>query len=392
MKILQVIPHFSFDYGGPDRVVFDISKNLSDRGHEVVIYTTDVEEKKRNTDNRIVFKDENIDLHYFNTLNNWVAHNLKLHISSNMKKAIKKNINNFDIIHLHGFRSIPNFYVSKQSHKFNVPYVIQAHGASSKIIGKQSIFRTLSKEIFDLFITKKILDNACQYIALNELERKQYIMNNIEEQKVTTLPNGVYFEDFDNYKEHNYLNEKFNIGDDYKIILYLGRIHINKGLGLLVDSFEKLSHEFNKIILLIVGPDDGYLENLKKIINSKKLENQIIFTGPLYGDNKLEVLKRADVFVLPSRYETFPVTVLEAGASGTPVVLSQKCGISDIVDKKFGFSVDLDEEIITESINRILRDKKLMKYFQRNGKKIVKKNYSWRKVTKNLIDIYDSCL
>ena len=98
MKILLVIPYFRWNYGGPVRVVYELSRELAHRGHDVTIYTTDV---FRNDEKEQIFFTENIKVTYFKCFNPFLAEKLKFHYSSEMKKAIKDNIKSFDIVHLH---------------------------------------------------------------------------------------------------------------------------------------------------------------------------------------------------------------------------------------------------------------------------------------------------
>jgi glycosyltransferase involved in cell wall biosynthesis len=66
------------------------------------------------------------------------------------------------------------------------------------------------------------------------------------------------------------------------------------------------------------------------------ISNRVLFTGPIYDANKLAAYVDADVYVLPSIYETFPITAMEACACGTPVILTKGCGIGDIIDGQAG--------------------------------------------------------
>ncbi|GAI33437.1 unnamed protein product, partial [marine sediment metagenome] len=87
-------------------------------------------------------------------------------------------------------------------------------------------------------------------------------------------------------------------------------------------------------LLVFVGPDDGYLPALKKLVKELMIEEKVLFTGPLFGKEKLEAYVDADVYVLPSSYEIFGLTVLEACACGTPVVVTEACGLANWVDQR----------------------------------------------------------
>ena len=116
-----------------------------------------------------------------------------------------------------------------------------------------------------------------------------------------------------------------------RILLFLGRLNKIKGLDTLVIAFKQVIEESKNVILVIAGPDDGYLDSLKNLVCSLKISDNVLLVGPLYGDDKLAAYVDADVYVLPSTYETFPVTILEAYACSKPVIASKVGSLNDLV-------------------------------------------------------------
>jgi glycosyltransferase involved in cell wall biosynthesis len=158
--------------------------------------------------------------------------------------------------------------------------------------------------------------------------------------------------------------------------LFLGRIHRIKGIDLLVSAYSELLKEIPDVKLVITGPDDGFLSEIEEMIEFYHLENNVIFTGPLFGSEKLSAYVDADVYVLPSRYETFPVTILEAMSCGTPVILSNRCGIADIVQKNdAGLIFDFNKEQLKEPLRKILIDNTLRSSLIKTGKIFVENNF-----------------
>ena len=117
----------------------------------------------------------------------------------------------------------------------------------------------------------------------------------------------------------------------------------------------------------------------------------MIVTGPLYDREKLEAYVDADVYVLPSIYETFPNTVLEAWACGTPVVVTDRCGIADLVNK-VGYVVEYDENQLQDAIFKFLSDEELRKRLEAAGKKLVREEFSWGKVVGKIERLYETVL
>lgn len=386
MKILQVIPYFDWSYGGPVKVVYDISNELSKLGNEVEVYTTDVGKNGR-IKNENFIKSKSFKISYFPCDNNFLAHRFKLHFSKDMLLEIKNNIKKFDVVHIHEWRGIPHKYIYEYAKKNDVPYVLQAHGSSPRQIYDQNMLFILSKYGYDKLIGKKIISNAKKLIALNNNEKMQFLNQGVPEKKIEIVPNGVNLEN-KCFKQKGLFKQKYGIPIDSKLILYLGRITPIKGLELLIKSFFLLNNEKNDSILVITGPDYNYLNKLKKLVHSLKLSEKIIFTGPLFGIDKLEVFSDTDLFILPSIYETFPISVIEACAHGIPVIVTHNCLIADIIHENVGYAVESNEESIKEAIINILYNKDIKDSFSESGKKLIKEEYNWNKIVKKLIGIY----
>jgi len=182
------------------------------------------------------------------------------------------------------------------------------------------------------------------------------------------------------------------LNDNQKIILYLGRIYKIKGLDLLARAFADIVKDLSDVKLVIVGPDDGYLPVLKRVIKELEAEEKVLFTGPLYGKDKLEAYIDADVYVLPSVYETFPMTVLEACACGTPVVVTDRCGIADTINGQVGLVVPYERDQLSSAISRILSNDELRQQFGEKGRLLVREKFNWSKIVDQLEDIYQAVL
>ena len=385
MKILVVVDFFKpfWSAGGIARVSYDISRRLVDMGHEVTVYS--------NGDGRdspiIVEKNQptivdGMTVYYFKNLFRYLAK--KTNVDSLYLPPIiaKRELKEFDIIHVHTFRSImviPIWYYAK---KYNIPYILQAHGSVLPFFQKQCL-----KKIFDLFFGYRILRDASKIIASTKIEAEQYKKMGVDEGKIEIVPNGIDLSEL-NLPERGEFRKKYKIKDE-KIILYLGRIHKIKGIDLLMKAFVGLIKEMGDVRLVIVGQDDGFLSTLKRQIEDLKIGDKILLTGPIPEKDKLGAYVDADVYVLPSVYETFPVTVLEACACGTPVIVTDRCGIANIVNNNnVGYVVEYNKDQLQDAIFKILINEELRRYFGEGGKKLVREKFSWDIVVEQLEKIY----
>ena len=375
MRILQVIHYFSPLHGGGSiNAAYNISKHLAERGHEVTIFTTDFE-----LDDEYVQSLDGVHVIPFHC----IANIGKMLISPKMKERLKKEIKDFDVIHMHNFRSYQNIVAHHYAKRYNIPYILQAHGSVLPFFQKQGL-----KRIFDLFFGYTILRDSSRVIAVTKIEAEQYREIGMGEDKIEIMPNGIDLSEYSNLPETGEFRRKYLIREDEKVILYLGRIHKIKGIDLLVNAFADLVKELDEVRLVIVGPDDGFLATLKKQIDDLKLGNKILFTGPLYERDKLKAYVDADVYVLPSVYEIFGITVLEACACGTSVIVTDRCGIADFVDK-VGYVVEYDKEHLRDAIFKIVCDEGLGKRFGEEGKRLVKEEFEWDRIVKKLEGLYE---
>ena len=210
----------------------------------------------------------------------------------------------------------------------------------------------------------------------------------MDENQIEIVPNGIYLSEYEKLPDKGIFRNKYGIKSNEKIVLFLARIHKIKGVDLLVEAFSDLMSKMEGITLVIAGPDGGFLSTLKEQIENLKIGERILFTGPLYGMDKLEAYVDADVYILPSVYETFPMTVLEACACGTPMIITDRCGIADIVDGNIGYVVEYDKFQLAEAIIKILKDEVLRKRFGENGRSVMINKFDWTKIINNLEEIY----
>lgn len=384
MKILQIIPHFypAWAYGGPTRNVYGLAKELIKRGHSVTVYTTDA----LNSKERIKRKEEVVDgikIRRFKNLSNTLAYNHNIFFEPSMLLEARKEVSSFNIIHMHAYRTIQNIIVHHYAKKRGVPYVLQARGSVLPIFQKQWL-----KKIFDATWGYRILKDAAQVIALTKTEAEQYKSRGVNEDKIEIIPNGIDPSEFDNLPKKGEFRRKYGLGDDQKIILYLGRIHKIKGLDLLAKAFTELPKEIDNVKLVIAGPDDGYLSALRRLIKELHIEEKVLFTGPLYEEEKLEAYVDADIYVLPSSYEIFGITILEACACGTPVVVTDRCGIAESVDGQAGLVVPYDKEQLQHALLHMLGDDKMRLQFGEKGKLLVRQKFNWEKMAEQMEKVY----
>ena len=403
MKILHVA-HFFYpclSAGGVVNASYQIASKQSKDNDVKVISSDSCKERLKFPNGRYDVDVDGIKVDYFRNLSNGFKLKTMLDTPLSAPFKIRKDIKDYDIVHIHEHRQTLAILASYFARKNNIPYIVQAHGSVLPFFQKEGL-----KNLFDKVFGFNILHNASCVFALTEVEKEQYLKMGVDEDKIEIVPLGINLEEYENLPSFGRFRSKFNIDENDKLILFVGRIHEIKGLGLLIDAFNDLinqdSEENNleydsedngySIKLAIVGPDDGYLNELEDKIKEYSLEENVIITGPLYNEEKQEALVDCDLFVMPSKYESFTTSGLEAMACSKPLVLTKNNHIHDWVDGNVGLACEDNKDSLRESIEKILFDEELSLIFARNAQKLIKEKYNWDIINNQILEIYNRYL
>jgi glycosyltransferase involved in cell wall biosynthesis len=205
------------------------------------------------------------------------------------------------------------------------------------------------------------------------------------------VPLGVDPRAYEHASDSDLIRARWPELDGQRLVLYLGRLHFKKGLRLLIQAFNDVSRHVPDARLVIAGPDrDGYKRTIARLIADLKLSDKVTFTGMLEGRFKTGMLKAASVFVLPSYGENLAFALLEAMASGTPVVATNRVNIwRDITDFAAGSVVECDPAQIAEAVRLFLRDPRAAQAAGQRGQDLVRRRYSWTTIAPRMIAAYE---
>jgi glycosyltransferase involved in cell wall biosynthesis len=387
MRILFVHPSFFLKESGVSSIVTEMVNGLSKKGLSVDVLTTDAFDSF-NSSNTTYLKANAYHLYKFKVIKQLAKRKIYFPIDS-FPLVARAFVKQYDVVHLNEYRSFQNVIIANQCQKLGVPYFLQPHGTLTGL--SNNSFEAGLKLIFDETFGYKTLRNASKLIALTEAEAAQ-CEKFVGGDKISILPNAVNLNQYEKLPTKGMFRRKYGIDDKDITLLFLGRIYWVKGVDVLIKAFDLLLREsgINNVRLVIAGPDDGALAEVRSLVNSLKLSTKVLFTGPLYGAEKLSAFADSDLFIMPSRSEAFPMTILEAYACGKPIIASDVGGLRSIVlNQQTGLLVPPDEpRQLSLAIQYLLENPKIALEMGLAGKRRVGEKFSIDSLITQLASFY----
>lgn len=309
------------------------------------------------------------------------------HFFSKKIAQLTREEGSFDIIHAHDWMTVPCSCEAKLYTDSN--FVLTFHSLEFKrSLGSQTLESRMIESIewWGSYDAKRI-------IVCSESMKKDVIARfNVPEYKVTVIPNGIDPSRLDVTVDVSETRRRYNVFWKEQMILFIGRLTHQKGCEYLISAMQYVLRKYNaKLVIVGDGPSRGFLEDEARRLG---LSDRIIFTGFLPDDEMIKLLKSADVLVVPSIYEPFGIVALEGMAAGTPVVVSDVDGLSEIVKHEVnGIKVfPRDPYSIYWGIDRILSNPSLAESLKMKAKEDVEKYFSWSAIAEKTIEVYKDSL
>ena len=284
----------------------------------------------------------------------------------------------YNIIHNHSLWMMPNIYSGRATLNSTCQLVVSPEGTFSKEALKYSKF---SKNIFWHLLQGPAIKNAAAFHATS-IQEYYDIRKMGFNQPVAILPNGI---DIPTWQP----SVKRNPYSRGRHLLYLGRIHPIKGLEDLLKAWSILEPRFTDWQLTIVGPDNSnYSRKLQKYAGELGLK-YCNFTGALYGEDKLNAYRHADLYVLPTRSENFGMTVAEALAAGSAVITTKGAPWQGLEKENAGWWVDIGLDPLVAALEDALNQSPMeLSNKGMRGREWMKRDYSWHKISEDMASFY----
>jgi glycosyltransferase involved in cell wall biosynthesis len=359
MRILNVTQSYApfFELGGPPEKVRALSEGLVQLGHEVTVLTADWGLERRASElpgeppaeNSPFGKKREVRGVKAIYLANWF-HYRAASWNPALTRYLRARLQNFDLLHIFGLYDLLGPPTAAAARNLKIPCVVEPIGMFVPIV--RNLFL---KRVYHRFLGGKMLQDAAAIIATAEQEKSELIAGGIPAHKIVLRRNGVAPPA--SLPEHGMFRKSLSISSDAKLILFLGRLSQKKSPDLLLQAFAQLPPPTAAAHLAFVGPDEsGMLARLQQMAAQLGVAPRVHFSGPLSGDAKWSAYSDADIFVLPSQNENFGNTAAESVAAGTPVIVTDRCGIAPLLDGVAGIAVQHSASSISEQLAALLND------------------------------------
>jgi glycosyltransferase involved in cell wall biosynthesis len=358
LRVLQVTQaYYPFlDRGGPAVMVHALARGLAKRGHLVTVLTSDLGMGSAKYSSFPAVRDRRGWRSLEDSVEAVFLHPWARYRSVTWNQGVawfcRERLDSFDVVHIFGIYDLLGPAVARACRRIGIPYVIEPMGMYRPII------RSIPLKRADLrWLGAPMVGGAQRFVATSPQEQQELIEEGIDPEKVVVRRNGIELPE--SLPSAGTFRRQWNIPDEASLVLFLGRLVSKKSPGLLIEAFAQWqagSSRGRTSTLVLAGPHegDGYREKLEREVVRLNLAGRVVFTGPLYDEAKWSAYRDADVFVLPSQNENFGIAVAEAVACGTPVLVTDRCGVAPLVDGRAGVVVPHDREALVAALGQLL--------------------------------------
>lgn len=316
-------------------------------------------------------------------------------LGSSLKLRNLLKISDADVVHQHGIWMDDQWAALQWQKKTGRPVVVSPHGMLDPWAVRNSAWK---KKLVGLIFANESLHKATCIHALCQSEADSIRAYGLEN-PIAIIPNGIDLPDFDHSMR------KVQCSKKKRKLLFLGRIHPKKGLKELIAAWSMVPEACrNEWELIIAGWDDGgHLDSLKKQASTLGLQwsvdeldselcsaaTDLHFVGPKFGEEKYELLRSSEAFILPSFSEGLPMSVLEAWAHALPVLMTPQCNIPEGFAMGSAIKIEPNPDDVGAGLLTLfsMNDADRVQMGQM-GLRMVKEKFTWAKIAAEMHAVY----
>jgi glycosyltransferase involved in cell wall biosynthesis len=396
MRILNVTQtYFPFlEFGGPPVKVRALSQQLTKLGHKVTVLTADWGVQSRiagssggiNAERTALgwkLEESGIESIYLPSLVRYRA----LSWNPAIANFCRARLWNFDLVHIFGLYDFLGPAVAAACRRSGTPYVVEPIGMFVPIVRN-----FLLKRMYHLTLGQRMLRGSRTIIATSPQEVAELASSALPAAKIVIRRNGVEIPQ--TLPQQGKFRAAAGIPENAKLILYLGRLSEKKSPDVLLHAFASLCKAASgaELRLVFAGPDEGGTrKKLQQMAGALGISSLVQIRDAAYGEEKWSAYRDADVFVLPSQNENFGNTAGEAVAAGTPVVVTDKCGVAPLLADVAGLVVPHDARAMAQALARVLWEPGLHSRLTAGCRKVAAQ-LDWEEPAQEMESLYEQLL
>jgi glycosyltransferase involved in cell wall biosynthesis len=377
LSILHVIGWIAERYGGPPRNVRDVAAALAERGHRVMVLTTDRDGPRRLPE---------AERRRLSPTPHWEVVPVPTKgppVTPSFVRRARQLVGEADVVHLHGIYSPATAVAGVVAARQRVPFVQQLHGAATDYHVAQKRWK---KEPWELLVQRPLLARAAAVIAMTEMEAEQGAKA-FPEARMRIVPPPVV-------DETDLTEPCDRRGERAPTVGFLGRLSEKKGAPILLAAFARIVAEFPEARLVVAGPDDeGIGVRMRPEIERLGLSEQVSFPGMVIGRQKAELVGEFDVFALPSADESFGIAVVEAMEAELPVAITEHVAIAgEVRAAGAGVVAPRTAEGFAMALRRLLASPDEARMMGAAGRRLAEQRYSRAAAMADLEQVYEDAI
>ncbi len=291
------------------------------------------------------------------------------------RMAISSEREHIDVIHQQGIWSGISRVANLWREKYEAPTVIAPHGSLEQWALENAAWK---KRVAMLAYQARNLREAACLHAMSKLEARGF--REFGSQKPTAvIENGISDRWLQSEGDEAAFRSKYQIADDRRVMLYLGRISPVKNLCMLVKAMARIGDALQNWLLVIAGKDEfDYCAEVEATIRELHMEKQVRFVGSLYDEDKRNAFAAAEIFVLPSLRESSSLVVLESLGAVTPVLTTKGTPWQELETYHCGWWSDINVDAISAALYKATHlSREQLKTMGEQGRKLVTERYRW---------------
>ncbi len=388
MRVLHVIPAIAPRYGGPSRAVLDMAEALQQQGVDIVVATTDADGRGRLSESYRKYLDRHdVKVNCFKRV---LSERFKF--APTMSKWLDSHVSSFDLVHIHAVFNHSSIAAGRACRKYGIPYIVRPLGTLDPWSLDQKRF---FKRVLLRFGAEALIRGAEAIHCTTDTEYELATQLQFRLPASLTSALGVRDESSPSDKHSNNSLEQATSFPSH-FVLYLGRVHRKKRLEALIEAFAMATVASDLLHWHLVFGGTGeprYDSQLRRLVSQLEIGERVHFMGWLDEPARSWALRKAGLLALVSYQENFGMSVAEAMAVGTPVMVTKDVNLaSQISDREAGWVVDPKPAEMSRQLIRILLDPKDRSQRGLRAAAFARSHFDWDVIARRLKAAYSSIL